>query len=109
MNVLAGASATQFTDKGKKGEWLIRDFETTLWILPSRLTEQEVMHILKFGRAFELKAFNEGIKHQKKINEPREIKALQSVVRNLQMENKTLLDENERIGSKLDELLTSKI
>lgn len=108
MNVLSKASATQFTDNGKKSDWLIRDNEEVLHRLPKHFTEREVMDIVKFGRKYELKAFNNGIEFQKK-KEPVEKKSLQSVVRQLKTENERLLKENERIGSKLDELLTSKI
>ena len=108
-NKLVLAQATQHTtDEKGKGPWVVHSEGENLWELPSSLTPQQAMDIIHFGRKFEEEAFNNGIAFQKQYT-PNEIKILREMVRSLTIERDALKKENERIGSKLDELLTSDI
>lgn len=116
QNKLSTASITKITGEASESEWIVySNTKEELWQLPKHLTEQEVMNILHFARKYETEAFNNGIEFTKKSAQPTQIKAQNNVILQLQAENKNLLkhnqamfEENERIGGKLDELLTSK-
>ncbi len=106
-NKLVIAQATQHTVDGEDKEWIVHSEGKELWRLPAKLTAQEAMDIIHFGRKFEEEAFNNGILFEKNKT-PEEVLNLRKIVLNLKAENQVLLDENERIGTKLDELLTSE-
>ena len=115
MNILATAVMTQYTGTKGKSAWKICDNKgNELAEIPGTLTEQQAMDILHIFRKFEKIAFNDGIAFQKKQN-PEQIKILNNQVlvlteqnKNLRKHGEAMFKENERIGGKLDELLTSK-
>jgi len=64
---LQQAHTTQYTNKGIKSEWHVRENITDrdLHTLPSTLSDRDMFAVLKFARAFELKGLNAGIDWQK--------------------------------------------
>lgn len=104
--ILYSSYCTQHSKDGRKGDWVLFDKEKQqLEIFPKEWDEKMIFNILDFAKKYELDAFNKGIEYGKNLN-PTTIKALESVIRQLKEENKKLLIENERIGGKLDQLLT---
>ena len=106
-NKLAIAQATQHTNNDVDSDWVIHSDGEELWRLPAVLTPQQAMDVIHFGREFEKRAFNNGIEFQKQKT-PDEVKMLRNMVQGLTIERDALRKENERIGAKLDELLTSE-
>ena len=102
------ATATQYSDDSGKSKWFVNSNNEKLWEFSKELDEREMMNIIHFARKYELEAFNKGINFEKE-HAPKKIKALESVIEHLKTQNKLLIQENERLGSALDNLLTSKI
>ena len=71
--------------------------------LPSDKTEKEVMELIRFGRKFELIAFNAGIEFQKAKN-PETIKTLQEMVLKLREDKQQIMARNEMLANELDKL-----
>lgn len=108
MNPLASSYQTQITGTQGRSEWVVYSQDKKrLFSLPARLTELEVLSIIKEARKYESLAFNSGIEFQKG-HAPVETKDLQTVVRNLRNENQILLKENEKLGDTLDRLTKGK-
>ena len=66
---LASCNAHQITEKGKNGDWLIRENVTNdlLATLSNRITDQDIMAVIHFARKYELEAFNKGIAFHKEL------------------------------------------
>ena len=64
---LQSANLAQLTKHGVKGNWDLKKNVTgeVLYVLPSKLSDQEAYSFLLFSRKYELEAFNKGIKFQK--------------------------------------------
>lgn len=64
---LQHSNAYQESKDGQKGNWIIRENQTDreLFILSSRICDQDMLDIRKFAKQYELNAFNAGINFQK--------------------------------------------
>lgn len=104
---LQSAHVTQHTSNGVKTEWTVRKNITkeSLHKFPSRLNEVEMFSILNFAKKYELIAFNEGINFQKS----KQNAFLQATIKELQINNKNLADENIRLAGILENLLPEEV
>lgn len=106
MNPLHTAYATQY-DGGPEGksEWHIysKDKEV-LAKFPGHYTEQEIMNVIKFGREFEVKAFNEGINFQK-AKQSQETTILQRLTKDQNERIDLIIAENVKLSNELDKLM----
>lgn len=100
---LAHANLNQITSGSRKSEWEIKANITgeLLGVLPSKLTDSEVLEILKFARKFELDAFNAGIDFGKEKSE-----AIYSPqLAQLKEINRLAANENERLADILEKTI----
>lgn len=105
---LQSAHMTQLTtDVGGKTGWSVEKNVTNeqLTVLPARLNESEVFSIIHFARKYELIAFNAGIKFQKNNQNT----YLTATIKELQINNKNLADENIRLSGILESLLPEEV
>lgn len=102
MNKLASASVTQMELENGKSNWKVRDAKgNEIAELPAKLNDLEIMEVLRFGRKFELEAFNYGISYQKRL-QPKEQEFLKTMVKTLTHEKEQLIKENEKLAILLD-------
>ena len=95
---MKGASATQHTNKGKKGDWTINASSgEKISSLPFDMNEQHVMKAIHLAREAELEAFNIGINFGKS--------ATQATIRRLEQKNIALANENIKLSETLNRLL----
>jgi hypothetical protein len=100
---LQSAHATQLTNSGIRGDWVIKKNITgeSLQAFPGTIDDSTMFGILNFAKEYELIAFNEGIKFQKgKDNE-----FLSAQIKTLKGVNQELADENIRLASILENLI----
>lgn len=99
---LQASNITQITTGGVKGDWKVKKNITgeTLGTLSSKITDTDVRQVVNFAKKFELIAFNEGIKLQKK----RQNKLLLAQIKELEMVNGELGNENIRLATILENL-----
>jgi len=91
---MKGASATQHTANGKKGDWMINSSDgEQISSLPFDMNEQHVMKAIHLARNAELEAFNIGIDFGKKLS--------RDTISRLEQKNIDLANENIRISEAL--------
>jgi len=101
---LSTAHVTQLTgDNGVKGPWRVSANITNdvLMELDSTYTEKQIFQILDFARKYELIAFNAGIQFQKGLSDIHWKKIENGLLR----VNKELKEANDKLASKLDDLI----
>lgn len=97
---LANCHITQFTNKGVKGDWKVKDENgKTIDEMPKVLDERQAMKIIHFARKFELEAFNRGIRFGKNIKKPELLKDEKKKLLKVISE---LTDANTVLAEKLD-------
>lgn len=91
------ASATQFTEKGKRTKWIVNSYKgKPLYELPIHWSEKDTMAAIHFARKFELIAFNIWINFQRQKLEKSfdgERKALKEQIRLLEEANWRLAEQ----------------
>lgn len=101
---LQSAHMTQHTTDGHtKTDWSVEKNITNeqIFVMPKRLTDKEVFAFMNFAKKYELIAFNKGISFQK----DRQNELLVATIKELQINNKGLAEENIRLASILENLL----
>jgi hypothetical protein len=99
---LASCNAFQLTEKGKKGDWLIRENITDeeLHRFNGRIPDEDMFEILRFARKYEIIAFNAGITMQKE----HQCAALQAENDQLRADLGGILARNEELASAVERL-----
>ena len=96
QNAFAQTVRDQDADK-----WIVYDdHQNKIAELPARLTEQEAMDVLRFGRYFEIQAFNDGVAEGLERGK----KAANIRVDTLIKQMDELANENERLAKLLNEI-----
>ena len=83
-------------------KWIVRDQAANkIGEFPSTWKEKDCMIAIRLGRKYELEAFNTGIEFGKETRE----KSLLPVIEQLTSQVKALEQMNERLSSKLEQLI----
>lgn len=100
---LQAANITQLVKAGIKGSWNVRKNITgeTLGTFSGNITDVDIRQVLNFAKKFELIAFNEGIKLQKR----KQNEFLVAQIEELKAINKELSDENIRLATILENVI----
>ncbi len=87
----------------KDDDWHVRANITgeELYTLPNKYREDDIFTIIKFGREFELKAFNTGISFQKKMDN----KIFSDKEKKLLRVIKELEEANDKLANKLNQYI----
>ncbi|MHA1197755.1 MAG: hypothetical protein ACTSQF_00160 [Candidatus Heimdallarchaeaceae archaeon] len=101
---LATAYANQQSPNGDRQDWKIFNTDNEeLHSFPKEYTEKQIMAAVHFARKFELIAFNKGIEFQKE-KAPKELVALQKIVKTFQNDRKKMIERNLELANELDNL-----
>ena len=98
---LSAAYATWVLDEDDD-KWIVRDKDANkIGEFPAKWKEKDCMTAIKLGRKYELEAFNIGISFGKEARE----KSLLPIIEQLNIQVKVLEQMNERLSSKLEQLI----
>ena len=104
---LENAHVTQHTNGHEKSEWSLEANTTNekLWSFPKTYTENQIFDILAFGREFESKAWNAGIKFgrdkAREIWEPK-LKMAEARIEYMKTENERLAQALGNVYEKIE-------
>ena len=87
--------------KAEDSNWLVRDNEIVLDEFPGHYTNNEMASIIDFAKKYESKAFLIGQEDAML----KEQAAADIVIYNLKLEIQNLVKENERLSTKLEQLI----